>query len=230
MQELRIIAEGSKEPSWIKAFNEGADLHGTVASSVFDTPIDKVKEPTERFRGKSYRDAAKGVNFLLAFGGTEYKLSETLTISLDMAKDIINTYFSKTEKLKPFFDRCNDYAIKNKYIRSFKPYSAIRWLLPSVLDAGEIKRRAYNTPIQTTGACMTKLALIKIRRYIKDNNLQNKVYLIHSVHDAILTKTLIEYSEEWSLIQEKLMIDAGKEFITSIPIVVDTTINTYWQK
>lgn len=91
-------------------------------------------------------------------------------------------------------------------------------------------RRAYNTPIQGTGACMTKLALVYLRRYIKKNNLKDKVKLIHAVHDACMSETVDTFAKEWSLIQEKCMKEAGEVFIKSVPIKSDTTISKYWTK
>lgn len=62
-QELRLCAYGSKEPLWVDAFLKGEDLHSNVASMVFNIPMDKVRDKPDFLRGKSYRDAAKTVNF-----------------------------------------------------------------------------------------------------------------------------------------------------------------------
>jgi len=62
-QELRLCAEGSQEPLWLDAFNNGKDLHSEVASMVFNVPLQQVKDKPDFLRGKSYRDAAKTVNF-----------------------------------------------------------------------------------------------------------------------------------------------------------------------
>lgn len=62
-QELRLTAFGSKEPLWVDAFNKGEDLHSNVASMVFKVPLENVRDKPEFLRGKSYRDAAKTVNF-----------------------------------------------------------------------------------------------------------------------------------------------------------------------
>jgi DNA polymerase-1 len=192
--------------------------------------MDKVTEPSPLLRGKSPRQAAKNINFLLAFGGTEYKLSEDLLIPIDEAKSMIVEYLAKAPKLKQYFDNCSNYAKKHRYIRSFKPFSFIRWLLPNQFRPDAIHRRALNTPIQGTGAIMTKLALIYIRRYIKDNNLQDKIKLVHVVHDAPLTECHESIVEEWALIKKELINKAGKVFITDIPVLSDTKINTYWEK
>jgi DNA polymerase-1 len=62
-QELRLCAEGSQEPLWLDAFNNGKDLHSEVAAMVFKVPLEQVRDKPDFLRGKSYRDAAKTVNF-----------------------------------------------------------------------------------------------------------------------------------------------------------------------
>lgn len=62
-QELRLTAHGSLEPLWVEAFNNGEDLHSKVASMVFKIPLEDVRNKPDFLRGKSYRDAAKTVNF-----------------------------------------------------------------------------------------------------------------------------------------------------------------------
>jgi DNA polymerase I-like protein with 3'-5' exonuclease and polymerase domains len=62
-QELRLCAEGSQEPLWLDAFNNGEDLHSKAASMVFKISLEEVRDKPEFLRGKSYRDAAKTVNF-----------------------------------------------------------------------------------------------------------------------------------------------------------------------
>ena len=47
---------------------------------------------------------------------------------------------------------------------------------------GNIDRESRNTPIQGSGAAMTKLALIYVRDYIIENNLTN-CHLVSTVHD-----------------------------------------------
>lgn len=50
--ELRIIAEMSQDPRFLKAFREGEDLHSTVGSLLFKKPVSKKENP-------QLRDAAK---------------------------------------------------------------------------------------------------------------------------------------------------------------------------
>lgn len=239
-QEARIAASGSKDELWLQTFREGKDLHSEVCKLMFGITDDLVRTKPEFLRGKSYRDAAKNLNFGVLFGMTEFKLSRDLNVSIDNAKELIKKYFEATKQLKSYLDFCKNYGLSKGYIRSFKPFSGIRFFgnwkkdLNSFTEdnkiIGEITRASYNTPIQFTGAVMTKLALVKIRDYIKDNNLGDKIKLIHVVHDATYCEVREEFAEEFSKIQSDLMIEAGKEFNLLLPMETDITIATCWQK
>lgn len=227
-QELRIIAEGSKDSLWVTAFNEGRDLHSEVAVLMFNIVMEEVK--SHFVNGKSYRDVAKNINFGLAYGMSEYRLSDMMGISIEEARRLINNYFNSTKGLKEYFDKCIAYARQRGYIRSYKPYSAIRFLDKSGFNEGQIDRRAMNSPIQTTGAMMTKKALVMLREHINKNNLNNIVKLVLPVHDAIMSETTVKFSETWAEIKGNIMLKAGEIFIKSVPVKSDLTINTCWTK
>lgn len=163
-QELRLIAEGSKDPIWLAAFNDGKDLHGEIAKIVFNIPIEEVKDKKEFvfagdvkvfLRGKSPRDVAKTINFMLAYGGSEFKLSDTLGIPIEAAKAIIDSYFKTVPKVKSFLEQLSSYGLRYGFIRSYKPYSIIRFYdnyKPGFTTdqklIGAISRASKNTPIQ----------------------------------------------------------------------------------
>ena len=235
-QELRILAHVSKEPVWLEAFRQGRDLHSEVASMVFNVEIDKVKDKPEFLKGKSYRDVAKTINFGLAYGMSEFKLSKTLDISVEIAKDMIDKYFSNLGELNKFLSQAARFGTKQGFIRTCKPFGRIRWFkenggsIDDFKRFGEVERGAKNTVIQGTGADMTKLALIYISNYIKINKLQDKVKIVMTVHDQIDCEVEESYAQEWSIIQRDLMIKAGEVIIKDIPVLADISINDKWSK
>lgn len=238
-QEARIAACGSKDSMWLNTFKEGKDLHSEVCKMMFDIDDSLVKTKPDFLRGKTYRDIAKTINFGVLFGMSKYKLSNTLQITIEAADNLIKKYFKATKQLKSYLDACANYGLSKGYIRSFKPYSGIRWFpdwrpnLDEYKDnkiIGEITRASYNTPIQFTGASMTKLALIKIRDYIKENNLDSKVKIIHVIHDCTMVECIEEFAEEFSKIQSRLMIEAGQDFNLELPMETDITITDFWSK
>lgn len=77
---------------------------------------------------------------------------------------------------------------------------------------------------------MCKIALVNIKKYIKENNLQDIVKLCLQIHDAIYCYVQQEFAESWGKVQEDIMIKAGEIFIKSIPVKSDTKIMDYWTK
>lgn len=238
-QEARIAACFSKDEVWLNTIINDRDLHSEVAKLMFGITEEQVRDKPDFLRGKSYRDIAKNINFMALFGGTKWKLSKILQCSLEEAQDLLDKYFASTKQLQGFLTKCANYGLKHGYIRSGKPYSMIRWFpnwksnLDSYKDSkiiGEIIRNSYNTPVQATAAICTKLALINLRKYIKDNNLQDKVKIIHVVHDAIYTEVDDDFAEEFAEIQSQIMIDAGKVFVKELELLTDITIKPFWCK
>jgi DNA polymerase-1 len=177
---------------------------------------------------------------VLVYGMSKYKLADTLSISVETADTIIKDYFKATEKLNNFLASCRRYGISKGYIKSFKPYSIIRyfngWDPETITDRenfklrGEIERASMNTPIQASGGQMTKRAMVLLRNYIKENSLQNKVLMVMTVHDQIDFEVEDSFTDEWSIIQKRIMEEAGAEIIKSIPVLSEITISESWTK
>jgi len=117
------------------------------------------------------------------------------------ALPILNNYLSNNaESAKSkLFSRTNDILGRIRFFE--KPENE--------KEASAIFREAMNFPIQGSSAGMTKYACILIKNYVEDHNLQDKVKMLFAVHDEILTKVKLEFSEEWCKIKMKLMEDAG---------------------
>ncbi|QDP52804.1 MAG: putative DNA polymerase [Prokaryotic dsDNA virus sp.] len=232
-QELGIIASGSKDPVWMKAREEEADLHSICADMVFQ---ERWRE-ADADEKKKLRTMIKTINFGLAYGMSKFKLSDTLQISVDDAEALINKYFTVFPKIGGFLENLGNYGKYYGNIRTFKPYRRIRWFeewhkgLSPRKDfklLGAIERASKNTPIQGTGADMIKLAMVKIRDYINDNDYP--AYMVTQVHDEIGVEVKDEHAEEWAQIQSQLMRDAGAEIIPDFPMGVDHTISKKWCK
>ena len=173
---------------------------------------------------------------VLAYGMSHFKLSDTLQIPEEEAKRLINLFFSSFPKIKGFLDMIGNFAKKNGYVRTFRPFRRIRWF-PEWKKAvegqdfktlGAIERAGKNMPIQGTNADITKLALVKIRKYILDNNVPVK--LINVIHDEILTECADSFAEQWRDIMSTIMTVAGNSVIKSIPMTVDCKVTKCWEK
>lgn len=169
---------------------------------------------------------------VLAYGMSEFKLADRLSIKPEEAKVIIDNYFNAVPKVKEFLDKLAEYGVKNRYIRSYKPYSIVRLLTDFNMEdnkqRGAAERRSKNTPIQATGAQMAKIAMYRLREVIK--TLDYKVEMFLQVHDAIFCYVEEFRAEEWAKLQGEIMKEAGEIFIKDIPVLSDITITDQWSK
>ena len=146
-QELNVIAFGSKDPVWLKALEEGQDLHSTCAELVYgeewltsgehDCMYMSKKEKCNCPSHKKLRTNVKTINFGLAYGMGPNKLSDTLNIDIDTAKLLIEKYFNAFPSIKGFLDKLGNFGKKYGYIKTFPPYNRKRWFVnwyPKIWD------------------------------------------------------------------------------------------------
>tara|TARA_R100000700_G_scaffold35511_1_gene44132 strand:- start:1995 stop:3887 length:1893 start_codon:yes stop_codon:yes gene_type:complete len=247
-QELNVIAFGSKDPVWLEALEEGQDLHSTCAELVYGDEWTNAAEDNclyniNKFKCKckkhqKLRTNVKTINFGLAYGMGPNKLADTLNISVDGAKELIEKYFKAFPAIKGFLDKLGNYGKKYGYIKTFPPYNRRRWFTnwyPRIWDnksasmqLGTIERASKNTPIQGASADMTKRALVLMRTYIQSRNMPVK--LVMTVHDQIDTICHNEYLNEWTRDMQAIMEEAALEIVTNGLLKAEVTVDKCWTK
>jgi DNA polymerase-1 len=231
--ELRILAQESKDPVLMEAFQSGKDVHTATASVMFGVDFDKVT--------KEQRYTAKTLNFGITYGmgigkfadmikiETKKELSQQQAIALmDRYKE---TYKVASEWLKQQgFKALRDGVVSTRFGRQrlFQPASTK--LGPDAYKAqiGAIKREGANTPIQGGNADITKMAMISLYDDLQEYGYKGNVIL--QVHDELVILAHKNQIESIKPIVEQAMINAGQQLLPDVPIVVDTNIDTYWRK
>lgn len=234
--ELRIIAEFSKDEVWLNAFKDGQDLHSVLCAMTFDIPIENVKQETPFKKGVTYRDVQKTINFGLAYGMSEFKLADTMEIPVKQAKEIIEKFFKAVPKVERFLTLLGNLGKKRGYIKTALPYGRIRWFqewetaveTDDFKILGSIERASKNSPIQGTNGDIIKQALIDVQEEIYQNNWDVKIIL--AVYDEIQTECHENQADEWKIKLDELMVNAAKKVLKDVPVVVDCSINDFWQK
>ena len=237
-QELCIIAYGSQDPVWLKVLREGGDLHSTCAELIFGNKWTSLhKDPLQiknTVEGKTMRTHVKIINFGLAYGMQAFSLSRSLGITEKEATALIAKYFDVFPKIKGFLNGLGEYGKKHGHIRTYKPFRRIRhfdeWQgkNTSKSDMSKIIRKSKNTPIQGSGADMTKLALIMVRAHIKEYVLP--VELVLTVHDEINTIVHKDYAEQWSEKLKEIMEKSATYIVGEGLLNSDPTITNNWEK
>jgi len=248
-QELNVIAFGSKDPVWIKALQNNEDLHSTCAELVYgeewlnaaedDCAYMKLRMKCNCPKHKKLRTNVKTINFGLAYGMGPNKLADTLNISVDGAKVLIEKYFQAFPAIKGFLDKLGNFGKKFGYIKTFPPYNRKRWFSTwypkiwnnksSMMELGSIERASKNTPIQGASADMTKKALVLMRQYTKGFD-DSPVKIVMTVHDQIDTICRNDYLDIWKSDMKDLMEVAANEVVTNGLLKAEVTVSNCWEK
>ena len=208
--ELRILASLSNCKKLQEVFESGEDIHAATAANVF-----KVEHPTD-----AQRRRAKAVNFGIIYGISDWGLSEQIGVSVKEAKSIISSFYEAYPEIGQYFQKITTEVVKNGYVTTLlgrRRY--LREVHDSNYQVREFARRAaMNAPIQGTAADLIKIAMIKVDKALKENELQTK--LILQIHDELLFKVPNDEKEKaYSLIKDimehamelstKLEVDGG---------------------
>lgn len=188
-QELRIVANLANEKNWIDAFLEGRDIHQATAEAIWGK---------ENYN-QDYRKAAKTLNFGLLYGMTAESLASKLGVSVDEAKEYVDGWFSGLQNIQKTMDRWSALALRNGEITNL--YGRKRRMTQFISRWGKLlpkgHRRAHNFPVQSMGAEIVKLAIIKIYNDVITNpEFKDKVIFMNTIHDEVNTSICKDCLEE----------------------------------
>ena len=215
--ELRVLSHISKDEVMQNAFNQGIDVHRVTASQVFGVPLEEVT--------KQMRSSAKAVNFGIVYGISEFGLAKNIGTTWREAKDYINTYLEKYHGIREFMENIVKEAKEKGYVTTL---FGRRRYIPELKNKNKNmvmfgERIAMNTPIQGTAADIIKIAMNKLYKALKDNNLKSK--LVMQVHDELIVET---YDDEREIVSN-LMKEAMENVIKlDIPLEADLNIGQSW--
>lgn len=216
--ELRVLASMSEDEELIEAYKQDADIHRITASKVFHVPPSEVTDLQRR--------NAKAVNFGIVYGISSFGLSQDLSISRKEAQGYIEKYFETYPGIKRFLDDSVTFAKENGY--SITMFGRRR-PIPE-LSSGNFMQRSFgervamNAPIQGTAADIIKIAMIRVAKRLREEDLKSK--LILQVHDELLIETALDEIDTVKQIMEEEMKQAA-ELAVTLEIDLHTGDNWY---
>lgn len=192
----------SQDEIMINAFQEHNDIHQICASQVFGVPLEEVT--------KEMRSHAKAVNFGIVYGISDFGLAEQLGIRRKEAKQYIDSYLEKYHKIEEFMEGEVEKAREKGYVQTM--FHRRRYI-PEINSNNYMVRKfgdraAMNAPIQGTAADIMKIAMIKVYRTLKEQNLQSKIVL--QIHDELIIEALESEKEMVSQILKESMENAAE--------------------
>ena len=215
--ELRVLAHISEDEHMIQAFNNHEDIHKQTASKVFNIPIEQVTS--------KQRSDAKAVNFGIVYGISDFGLGEQLGIGRKKAKEYIEQYLEKYEKIKEFMEEIKRFAKEKGYVETL--FNRRRYI-PEMNSNNYMVRQfgdrvAMNTPIQGTAADIMKIAMIRLYNELKNKKLESKILL--QIHDELLLEVKKEEKEEVKKLLKNSMENAMK---MQVPLEVEVSEADNW--
>lgn len=187
--ELRIAAKLANDKVMMEAFETGKDFHRYTASLV--NHIDYEDVTTEQ------RNKAKALNFGIIYGMGIRSFSQSANMSKDEARAFVEEYFENYFGLRNFLDGLKMKAREKGYCETL--YGRKRFLSfigGFGFQAAMEERIAINMPVQGLAADIIKKAMIKIDKYLKDNNLENDIKMILQIHDELIFEVKEEIQDK----------------------------------
>jgi len=215
--ELRLAASMAKDTSFIKAFQDGSDIHSLTASQVLDKDIKDVS--------KEERSAAKAINFGILYGMGVRNLAKSTGFSKDEAKSFLETYFEKHPQIQEYIDAMKLKAHTDEYVETL---FGRRRYLPDVNSSMHMlvaaaERMAVNMPVQGTQADLVKMAMLKVQDWIEGAGLDVKMLL--QVHDELVFE-IADKDMEKAVPEIKKIMEAI--WPSDVPLVVDAEVGKNW--
>ena len=215
--ELRVMAHLSADKNMIEAFTQGYDIHAATAAKIYKEDIEKVS--------RDQRTRAKRANFGIIYGITVFGLAERLDISRGEAKALIDGYFASFPKVQTYMEQAKEQARQQGYAETL--FHRRRYL-PDIhshnaVVRGFAERIAINAPIQGTAANIIKVAMIRIHRRFKQENIRSKMIL--QVHDEL---NFSVYPEEREQVERIVLQEMEQAFPLHVPLVADCGWGNNW--
>ena len=207
----------SGDENMIDAFRNNEDIHAKTASQIFNVDINDV---TSRQRSE-----AKAINFGIVYGKSDFGLSEDLNIPVKQAKEYINSYFEKYNKIKDFMDKTIEDATANGYITTLLNR---RRYIPELKSSNFMlrnagKRAAMNAPIQGSAADIIKIAMVNVYKKLEEKNMKSK--LILQVHDELIVEAT---NDELKDVEKIVREEMENAFSMDVHLDVDLNVGYSW--
>lgn len=215
--ELRVLAHIANDKAMTEAFKNNQDIHAITASQVFNMPLPMVT-PVMRSR-------AKAVNFGIVYGIGAFSLSKDIGVTRKEADNYIKAYLNHYSGVDNYMKTVIEKAKNDGYAETM--FNRRRYLPELAASNHNLRafgeRVARNMPIQGTAADIIKIAMIKVSKRLKEENLNSR--LILQVHDELIVEAPQDEAMRVAMLLQEEMEQAVK---LNVPLVAEAAIGKTW--
>jgi len=178
-EELRLVANIYKEPTWIHAFNTNQDVHKLTAYKIFG----------EENYCKEARKKAKAASFGILYGSTAYGFHNQFPdMSLEECEEFIDTFKKALPSIEIGQRNAVRFAKKNGYVKTYfgRP-RRVKYYLNSTdrQKVGFGTRTVKNTAVQGAAGDLLKLMLVRLWKELFIPYRDKGVKWVCTIHDEI---------------------------------------------
>ena len=211
------MAHLSEDPNMTEAFREGNDIHAATAAKIWHKDISQVTD--------AQRKKAKTANFGIIYGITTFGLAQRINIENKEAKQIIEDYFHTFPGVKAYMEKSKEIVRKKGYAETL--FHRRRYL-PDINShnstvRGFAERNAINAPIQGSEADIIKVAMVRIFKRFKAEDIKSK--MIIQVHDEL---NFSVYPEEKEKVEQIVVEEMQNAYQLNVPLVADAGWGNNW--
>ena len=205
----------SQEPSLLKAFDRGEDIHTATAQAIYG--VQNV-EPEQR-------RVAKVLNFGVIYGLGAHGVARQTDLSRQQGQDFLDLYFGKYPGIQGYTDQLKQQAAETGYAQTLS--GRIR-RLPDIVSHNRMaraaaERMAINMPIQGTAADVIKIAMVNIDREM--SRLEVKSRMTIQVHDELIFEVAPGELETMKNLVQEFMPSAMD---LTVPLQVEVKTGNTW--
>lgn len=205
--ELRCLAHYMRDDGYIKTVVEGVRENGTDIHTV-----------NQKLAGLAHRDQAKTMIYALIYGAGDAKMGQIIGGTAADGVKLKDTFLSGLPALRELIDNTAKEAGSKGYVKGID--GRVVWV--------DEPYKALNRLLQSCGAIVMKLAIIKCVEMLQENGIPYK--LVAQVHDEFQIETPQHFGKAVGLIARKSIINAGIELEMLCPMDGDFAIGSNWSE
>ncbi len=207
--EPRLYTHYSGEPALLKGYTSTPviDMHGVAAQYM-----------------NVSRDIAKNLNLGIMYTMGVKKLAAQLNIPYEQALAIFKRWHATFPLVSDFTELAEQVAIQRGYVRTILNR---RRRFPDERFA----YRAANSIVQGGSADIMKYKLVQLDKYLRQNNLEDQVLLLLTIHDSVVLEIEETNAVHHIGVIRKILEDVQTSpFNLKIPFQVDLGVGYNWSE
>ncbi len=182
--EIRGLTAYVKDEALINALERNLDIHSWIASVIFNEDYDtvnKLRKTDDKYH--QMRQKAKTIVFGLIYGISNVGLADRLSIEVDEADKLMDTFFTRFPKIKKYIDDTKILVSRECILRT--PTGRAR-RFPMAQMGGQVASRNHRQGINYLVQSFCAEIVLRIINNIRKNISGIRGRLVLTVHDSIV--------------------------------------------